>query len=92
MVFLEAALHHLPVVSYRHGGVPEAVVDGSTGLLAEEGNVGELSEKIRVLLTDDDLARVMGRAGYQRVVADFDVRERTRDLERVYESVTGAGA
>ncbi|GGL91404.1 glycosyltransferase [Nakamurella endophytica] len=86
MVFLEAAAAELPVASYRHGGIGEAVVDGTTGLLADEGDVAGLSAALRTLLTDPDLARRLGRAGRERVVAEFDVRERTAELEKLYDA------
>lgn len=91
MVFLEAASHHLPVVSYRHGGVPEAVLDGRTGLLAEEGNVADLAKNIGIMLSDGELAQAMGLAGHARAVAEFNILTRTRELEaRVYETVANA--
>ena len=87
LVFLEAALQELPVVSYRHGGVPEAVVDGVTGLLADERDVDGLSRALLQLLKDPGEAETMGRAGRARVEAQFDVRARTEQLERIYDQL-----
>lgn len=86
-VFLEAALHGLPVVSYRHGGIPEAVVHGRTGLLAPEGDVSALAACLDSLLADPSRAAELGRAGRQRVVRDFDVLHQTALLEDLYDDV-----
>jgi len=88
MVFLEAALHGAPVVTYRHGGVPEAVLDGTTGLLAPEGDVAALARQLEWVLTDDALARKLGEAGRARVLAEFDIRGCTAALEDVYDEVS----
>lgn len=85
MVFLEAGLARLPVVSYRHGGVPEAVVDGRTGLLAPEGDVATLSASLARVLTDDALANSLGAAGEAHVRDHFDIRVCTAALERTYD-------
>jgi colanic acid/amylovoran biosynthesis glycosyltransferase len=86
MVFLEAALASLPVVSYNHGGVPEAVAHGTTGLLATEGDVDELGDHLKRLLLDRDLAQTLGTAGRERVQSRFDIRERTAALEAIYDA------
>jgi colanic acid/amylovoran biosynthesis glycosyltransferase len=88
LVFLEAALAGLPVVAYRHGGVPEAVVDGVTGILCEEGDVEALGRAVSSLLRDQELVQRMGAAGRTRVVADFDVVRKTAELEKIYEMTT----
>lgn len=80
MVFLEAALAGLPVVSYRHGGVPEAVADGRSGALVEEGDVQGLAETIKALLENEAGLREMGDFGRERVVREFNVVDRTRAL------------
>lgn len=87
IVYLEAALHGLPVVAYRHGGVPEAVTDGATGLLAPEGDVDALAANLRTLLDDPARATAMGRAGRDRVLREFDVRKQTAELESIYDDV-----
>lgn len=85
MVFLEAALAGIPAVAYRHGGVPEAIIDGVTGLLAEEGDVEDLAASIEALLTDAGARGEMGRAAEQRVRADFDIGRCTERLVALYD-------
>jgi glycosyltransferase involved in cell wall biosynthesis len=89
MVFLEAAMAAMPVVSYRHGGVPEAVVDGVTGLLADEGDVGGLAAALTRVLADPELAAELGRQGRLRALAEFDVVRQTVLLEELYDEAVG---
>jgi len=72
IVLLEAALAQVPVVATRIGGIPEAMADGETGLLAEPGNGKDLTRKIQALLGDDTLRRRLGRQGRERVLSHFD--------------------
>ena len=65
LVYLEAGAHGLPVVATRTGGVPDAVQDGITGILAEPGDTGELANAILRLLTDSELNKNMGIANRQ---------------------------
>lgn len=84
LVFLEAAAAGLPVVSYAHGGVVEAVESGQTGILCPEGDVSSLSFAIGDLLRHPDRAATMGAAGRDRVKDRFDIRRTNRGLEDVY--------
>ncbi|WP_111767637.1 glycosyltransferase [Nakamurella deserti] len=89
MVYLEAALQAVPVVAYRHGGVPEAVADGETGLLVPEGDVAALTACLTRLLVDADAAAAMGAAGRRRVLEEFDIERRTLRLEEIYDRAVG---
>jgi glycosyltransferase involved in cell wall biosynthesis len=83
MVYLEANAVGTPVVGTRIGGVPYAVLDGETGLLAQPGDVGSLRQALRRLLDDDDLASRLGRTGSARARGEFGwpkLAERTADL------------
>lgn len=71
IVFLEAALFGLPVVATRTGGVPEAVVHGATGLLADPDSESEVYDALKRLLDDRALAERFGAAGRERVTRDF---------------------
>lgn len=91
MVFLEAALAGTPAIAYRHGGVPEAVVDGVTGLLVDEGDIDALADAIAALLADPKRRATMGRAAQVRVRADFDIAACTDRLVALYEEVAAEG-
>jgi colanic acid/amylovoran biosynthesis glycosyltransferase len=87
MVFAEAQAMGLPVVSYASGGVPEAVEEGETGLLASEGDWQSLAKNILVLLQNKNLWHKMSAAGPRRIRALFDLAAQTRKLEDIYRKV-----
>jgi glycosyltransferase involved in cell wall biosynthesis len=84
LVFAEAQAMGLPVVGYEHGGVPEAVEHGKTGLLATEGNVEQLAEYIRLLMDDEQLWKRMSAAGPKRVDMHFNRKRQIALLEDIY--------
>ncbi len=87
LVFAEAQALGLPVVSFRTGGIPEAVAHGETGLLAEERDIKALSEYIAMLFEDRDLWERFSSAGQARIRRLFDLQQQTRILEKVYRLV-----
>jgi glycosyltransferase involved in cell wall biosynthesis len=84
---LEAAAQGLPSVSTWHSGIPEAVMDGETGLLCNEGDRPALAEHIGRLLADDDLRVRLGRQARRHIAAHFDVGIQADILEDLYDSV-----
>jgi glycosyltransferase involved in cell wall biosynthesis len=80
LVFLEAMSHGKPVVAGAHGGIPDVVEDGVSGYLVPYGNISELADRLRRLLTDDSLRRRMGQAARQRVLRDFTFERFTTEL------------
>ncbi len=84
MVFAEAQAMGLPVASFCSGGVPEAVLDRETGLLAKEGDWEALAGNITALLENDNLWRKMSEAGQRRVRLLFDLAKQTAKLEGLY--------
>jgi glycosyltransferase involved in cell wall biosynthesis len=73
---LEAGACGLPVVATRHAGIPEAVVDGETGLLVEERDVAGMATAIRRVLGDRDLAGSLGHAARLWIAAHFNMEDR----------------
>lgn len=65
---LEAQSCGKPVVAYDVAGVSEAVVDGTTGLLADVGDVAGLTAALRRLCADPVLRAKMGSAGRTHVL------------------------
>jgi glycosyltransferase involved in cell wall biosynthesis len=69
LVYLEAGAHGLPVVAHAIGGVPEAVIEGETGLLVTPGDTAALTAALARLLADPALRRRLGEAGRARARA-----------------------
>lgn len=67
--FAEAAACGLPVIAARSGGIPDAVVDGETGMLVDPVDLDEMESALRRLLDDNALAHRIGAAGRARVEA-----------------------
>ncbi len=64
IVYLEAGAYRLPVVAVRAGGAIDAVVDGETGILIEDGfDHEELAAALLKVLADPVLAERLGSAG-----------------------------
>jgi phosphatidyl-myo-inositol dimannoside synthase len=72
IVFLEANACARPVIGGRSGGIPDAIVDGVTGLLVSPNDPEDIANAIKRLLTDRELAVHMGQQGHLRVVRDFN--------------------
>jgi glycosyltransferase involved in cell wall biosynthesis len=63
LVYLESAAAGVPAIGVKQSGASEAIVEGETGLLVEQGNPQAASEAMVRLLTDDALrARMSDRA------------------------------
>ena len=63
IAYLDAGFHHKPVIAYRSGGAEEAVLDGESGLLIEEGNLEDLSLGLDCLISDAALRERLGAGG-----------------------------
>jgi len=95
-VILEGLALGTPVVATPVTGIPEAVVDGHTGLLVPEGDVPALADALCRLLDDPDLRCRLAEAGRRHVEANFDSRVNVRQLREVMTGTvrrpTGVGA
>jgi glycosyltransferase involved in cell wall biosynthesis len=79
-VLIEAGATELPVVASRIYGITDAVVDGETGLLHEVGDIADLTAKIEMLLTNEELQKRLGEAGLRRAVKLFEPERLTEAL------------
>jgi glycosyltransferase involved in cell wall biosynthesis len=91
LVLNEASACGVPVVATRHGGMPEAVIDGETGLLAPERDDAAVADALDTLLGDPALAARMGQRGRAFVVEVFNLRTQTAILEQLYDRVRAGG-
>ncbi|MBI81835.1 MAG: glycosyl transferase family 1 [Planctomycetaceae bacterium] len=83
---MEASATGLPVVATRHGGIPDVVLHGATGLLVEEHDVAGMAASMIRLANDPRLARTLGQAGRHRVQQHYSVERSMGELCRILES------
>jgi glycosyltransferase involved in cell wall biosynthesis len=85
---LEAGATGLPVVATRHGGIPDVVVDGETGFLVDERDVGQMASRMLALASSPPLAAQMGERARARIVARFSQQKR---LGRLWSAIERSG-
>lgn len=68
LVYLEANACGKPVIGARTGGIEDAIKDGETGLLIDDLAAQNVASTILKLLENEDLARKLGRGGYEKIV------------------------
>jgi glycosyltransferase involved in cell wall biosynthesis len=86
-VILEASSCGVPILSTWHSGIPEVVLDGTTGFLVPEKDDVALADKLDSLLTDQSLAKDMGQQGRDFICKNFDARKQIQKLEAIYDSL-----
>ena len=89
---LEAMASGLPVLATRHGGIPEAVEDGVSGLLVAERDHAALVGAMLALARDPARLASVSAAARARVTAEFDLDAQTRVLEGCYQDAIRAFA
>ena len=87
VALIEAGAASLPVISTRVGGVPELVLDGETGRLADDAE--GLALALCELAADAELRVRMGQAARARVRERHSAAALADSLERVYAEVAG---
>lgn len=82
---LEASASGLPVVATRHAGIPDAIEDGVTGLLADEDDIEAMADHLLRLAQEPEIAAEMGRRGRQRIIERFSQDQAIARLADVVE-------
>ncbi len=82
---IEAAGSGLPIISTRHAGIKESVIENVTGYLVDEGDWQEMGEYMIKLLNDPELADKMGQAGRRHIVKNYDIRQQMREIKHLME-------
>jgi glycosyltransferase involved in cell wall biosynthesis len=86
-VLLDAMAFGRPIAATIAGGIPEVVVDGESGLLAERENPEALGAAIARLANDRALSDRLAEGGRRRV-REFSVERMTDRTIAIYERVT----
>lgn len=84
---LEGMSSGLPVVATLHGGIPEAVENGRTGLLVPEKDAPALCAALRRLTESGEAWARMGQEASDHMLANFEQGAQIRALELHYQRV-----
>jgi phosphatidylinositol alpha-1,6-mannosyltransferase len=90
-VFLQGAAVGRPVVAGRSGGAPEAVQDGTTGVVVDPESPSAIADVLAALLTDRDRAGRMGEAGAAWVHREWTWDAMARRLQGLIAGLPVAG-
>lgn len=80
---LEAMAAKAIVISTNAGGLPEINIDGTTGFMANVGDVATMSEKAIMVLQNDDLLQQMKQNAYDHA-KNFDIQNIIPIYEKLY--------
>jgi colanic acid/amylovoran biosynthesis glycosyltransferase len=81
---LEAMASGLPVFATRHGGIPEAVENGVSGVLVPERDHEALAQALLDAAENPVFLSQIARSGAEVVHINFDLRAQAQRLEEIY--------
>ena len=86
-IAMEAMNFKKAVIASDVGGLKEMVIDGITGILTTPGNIEELANAIRFLLSHPHEAKKMGEKGYDLVTTRFSLNSVLPKIEKLYKKL-----
>jgi glycosyltransferase involved in cell wall biosynthesis len=84
---IEAGFMKKPVLASRIPPLDEIVIDKKTGFLIDFKNTAEWAKKLTQLLTNKDLNKKMGEAGYKFCSRNFSIQNQIKIIENIYGTV-----
>ena len=84
---VEAMASGLPVISTYHAGIPYIIENNKTGLLVNEWDISELSNKIEYLAVHSETREQIGEAGQRYALNNLDLNEKEIELENIYDEL-----
>lgn len=85
MVFIEASACGKPVLAGEAGGTGAAVIDHQTGLRVDGASLEAVTQALKRLLTDKNLADQLGAEGLARVRREFSWEAVVDKTKRLYD-------
>ena len=89
---LEAMATGLPVFATQHGGIPEAVENGVSGVLVPERDHEALAQALLDAVKDPGFLSRIARAGADAIRENFDLSTQAQRLEEIYLRTIGRTA
>jgi len=89
IALLEAAASSVPAVATHTGGIVEVIIDGKTGFLIPAHNPKLMSERLALLLKDENQRRQMGENARNNLGLNFMLTHMVKQTQGLYDSLFG---
>jgi glycosyltransferase involved in cell wall biosynthesis len=86
VAILEAGAAGLPVISTRHAGIKDVVLDGETGYLVDELDTDTMSARMIKLASNPKLAAELGRAARDRIYNNYNLNSHISKINQIVEN------
>ena len=84
---IEAQASNVVVISTNVGGVKDIMLDGETGFVVEKGDLKEYTEKLCLLIENNEIRRIMSQNGWTYVRDKFHYIRLAKDMEEYYKEL-----
>lgn len=90
VVLMEAMACEIPCVAPAVGAIGELIESGESGLIATAGRADAFADALQMLVADPGLASRLGKAGRERVLAEFTTTDTIRSMVAFFDDVFAA--
>ena len=84
-VLTEAMSCEVPVIGSDSGEIPNVI--GDSGLIFKEGDIDDLSSKIKLLINNENLGKELAKKSRQRVLDNFTQEKAARETYKIYQKM-----
>jgi glycosyltransferase involved in cell wall biosynthesis len=85
MVFIEAQVSGLPIISYATGAIPEIV--GRAGIVLKEGDIAGIAKSFKRLHSERHLVSKLGTIGTERAQNMYDCKRAREKINELYQTL-----
>ena len=89
VIISQALASGLPVITTRHSGLPDQVIDGKNGFLVQEGDYEALAERILYMINHPELWPDFGYFGRKHMEQAFNFKSLMEKQINMYEALVG---
>jgi colanic acid/amylovoran biosynthesis glycosyltransferase len=83
VAILEAAACGIPTVSTRHAGIPDAVLDGESGILGAEHDVQAMADGCMFFIQNESVREAMGLSARKHIETNYQVQKLSQKIKSV---------
>lgn len=87
VALMEALAMGIPVVSTKHSGIPELIINQETGLLSDERDIEGLYLNLKRVIEDDLLREKMIINGRKKVENEYNINKLNKKLISIFENI-----